>query len=168
MCSNSSPNHTAQLRTSSHNIQLRNEQLRDKAGTIAGKVVAAEGRVAKEGSHMMMYMNPCTHDDVHITKMCDTQEIHIWHISSHEYAHQDIHISQYIYIYIYISIYLYICIYIYIYISIAHQEIHIRHRVYGTPGIHISSHECAHTACTPGGAQASSKQVHIQLVQQDA
>lgn len=48
MCSNSSPNHTAQLRTSSHNIQLRNKQLRDKAGTIAGKVVAAEGQV--EGS----------------------------------------------------------------------------------------------------------------------
>ena len=45
MCSNSSPNHTAQLRTSSHNIQLRNKQLRAKAGTIAGKVVDAEGQV---------------------------------------------------------------------------------------------------------------------------
>ena len=45
MCSNSSPKHTAQLRTSSHNIQRRNKQLRAKAGTIAWKVVDAEGQV---------------------------------------------------------------------------------------------------------------------------
>ena len=74
--------------------------------------------------------------------MCDTQEMHIWHISSHEYAHQEIHISQDIW--------------------------HTRRYTSGTgymahQEIHISSHECAHTDCTPGGAQASSKQVHIQF-----
>ena len=134
-----------------HNIQLRNKQLRDKAGTIAGKVVAAEGRVAKEGSHMMVYTNPCIHDDVYITKMCDTQEIHIWHISSHEYAHQDIHISLYIYIYIYICIYISSHIYIYIYL-------------YSTPGNSHQAQGIWHTRrYTPPHTS-----VHTQLVHQEA
>ena len=60
MCSNSSPiaQHVLNRTTcasdvhaaQSHNIQLRSKKLRDKAGTIAEKVVAAEGQVANEGS----------------------------------------------------------------------------------------------------------------------
>lgn len=80
---------------------------------------------------MMWYINPCTHDDVYITKMCDTQEMHIWHISSHEYAHQEIHIRRYTSGYM------------------AHQEIHNRHRVYGTPGdTHLLTRVCTHRLYT--------------------